>query len=906
MISSAGMALPAYIGNDNFIILTLLMGIYYVLKKKTLFHLQKQYLLFIGCLFFSMLLVIIGSTLSLGTALSVTSIPLIIYATYKIDPANYLQRFIKLIFYIALISIILFTITRIYGFNSFSSIFPHLYTSFFRGGEVYSYGGFLYRFVTLHSDRNCGPFSEPGQYQCVLSSALYFIMFHPRLFEAKERIRYIIVFFLALITTLSTSGYIGIVILVFCYLLHSLKTIDKRMKYAIIITIIGTMLFMSMTKLGNEFMNTVVFHKIYANGQLDFSLNSGGARTISISSVLTTVYNHPITLIGVGYDELHNMGVEGCAGFLFLLLAVGIMSFSILFGFCFHQVFKYNKSIWDIMVRILLVLNMGLSQPHIMNVALFTMMLYPYFIANSLKKQIHPMSEVANRVLKNSGYLYFSMGLSMFVSLYSTRLILNALGSSDFGIFCIIGGAIGMLGFLNAAMSTTTQRFINYAEGEGKPEKQKSIFTVSISIHFLLSLLMVIIFEIAYFFFFDGILNIPSDRIPSAKWIYQLMLLSTVLTIQTVPYNAIINAHENMRYLSIIGVFQTLMKLVIALIVVHVYTDKLILYGILTTFVSLIFMIILQIYCHRNYSECTYSIHKYHNKELMKEMTSFAGWGFINSSSSMFAQYGMGIVLNSFFGTILSAAQGVANQISGQLMVFSRTMLMAINPIIGKKAGSNDITNMMRISLFSSKMSFLIIAFFAFPFIIETPYILQLWLKNVPEWSVCFFRFEITRNMLDQLTITLTSAINAEGRIKYYSILRGCSYFLPLPISLFLFHLGFSPYWFYIIWIFTWNGIGSLIILYYAHKNCGMQYADFFKIIIYPILLITISTLSISGIITVYMDESFLRLVIILCTTTIIFIISCCWGFVFSPKERKIILSASMSLLKEIKVKLHL
>jgi len=417
---------------------------------------------------------------------------------------------------------------------------------------------------------------------------------------------------------------------------------------------------------------------------------------------------------------------------------------------------------------------------------------------------------------------------------------------------------------------------------------------------------MVIIFEIAYFFFFDGILNIPSDRIPSAKWIYQLMLLSTVLTIQTVPYNAIINAHENMRYLSIIGVFQTLMKLVIALIVVHVYTDKLILYGILTTFVSLIFMIILQIYCHRNYSECTYSIHKYHNKELMKEMTSFAGWGFINSSSSMFAQYGMGIVLNSFFGTILSAAQGVANQISGQLMVFSRTMLMAINPIIGKKAGSNDITNMMRISLFSSKMSFLIIAFFAFPFIIETPYILQLWLKNVPEWSVCFFRFEITRNMLDQLTITLTSAINAEGRIKYYSILRGCSYFLPLPISLFLFHLGFSPYWFYIIWIFTWNGIGSLIILYYAHKNCGMQYADFFKIIIYPILLITISTLSISGIITVYMDESFLRLVIILCTTTIIFIISCCWGFVFSPKERKIILSASMSLLKEIKVKLHL
>ena len=333
MISSAGMALPAYIGNDNFIILTLLMGIYYVLKKKTLFHLQKQYLLFIGCLFFSMLLVIIGSTLSLGTALSVTSIPLIIYTTYKIDPRNYLQRFVKLIFYIALISIILFTIIRLFGFNSFSGIFPHLYTSFYREGQVYSYGGFLYRFVTLHSDRNCGPFGEPGQYQCVLAAVSY-----------------------------------------------------KRMKKIYIAMIIGTVFFMSTTELGSEFLNTVVFHKIYANGQLDFSLSSGGARTISISSVLSTIYHHPITLVGVGYDELRNMGVEGCAGFLFLLLAIGIMPFSILFGFCFYQVFKYNKGIWDIIVRILLVINMGLGQPHIINFALFTMMLYPYFIVNSFKK----------------------------------------------------------------------------------------------------------------------------------------------------------------------------------------------------------------------------------------------------------------------------------------------------------------------------------------------------------------------------------------------------------------------------------------------------------------------------------------------------------------------------------------
>ena len=455
-------------------------------------------------------------------------------------------------------------------------------------------------------------------------------------------------------------------------------------------------------------------------------------------------------------------------------------------------------------------------------------------------------------------------------------------------------------------MSTTTQRFINYAEGEGKPEKQKSIFTVSISIHFLLSLIMIVIFEIAYLFFFDGLLNIPSERVSSAKWIYQLMLLSTVLTIQTVPYNAIINAHENMRYLSIIGIFQTLMKLVIALIVVHVYTDKLILYGILTTFVSFIFMIILCIYCHQNYSECQFCIRKYYNKKLMREMTSFAGWGFINSSSSMFAQYGMGIILNSFFGTILSAAQGIANQISGQLMVFSRTMLTVINPIIGKKAGSNEIANMIRISLCSSKISFLITAFFAFPFIIETPYILQLWLKNIPEWSVCFFRFEIIRNMLDQLTVALTGAINAEGKIKHYpSILQGCSYFLPLPISLLLFHLGFPPYWFYIVWILSWNGIGSLIILYYAHKNCKMEYLDFFQTVTTPIIITTVISLSIGYLFSFYMEESFIRLIIVGVVTILTFVITS-WKLAFTTKEKEIIVPVCTSFIKRIMHKMNL
>ena len=386
MLSSAGMAFPAYVGNDKFIVLLLLMGLYYFYQKSSLHNLQKQYAFFIAALFFSMTLIIIGSTLSLGTALSITSILLIVYATYKIDPVHYIQRLINLIYYISIISVTFFSVTRILGLDFFSSLFPHLYSSTYKDNQIYSYGGFIYRFVPLHSDRNCGPFGEPGQFQCILSVALYFTLFRANLFNPKSRIRYLVVFFITLITTLSTSGYIGMAILIICFSLHSLKAMDKQVKYVFIAMTLGVVLFISTTKLGNDFINTAVYDKIYENGQLNLSNKSGGARTASITGVLSTIYHHPIALFGIGYDELQKMGLEGCAGFLYLLLAIGVMPFFILFGFCFHQIFRYNKGIWDIIVRILLIINMGLGQPHIMNFALFTMMLYPYFIANSLRK----------------------------------------------------------------------------------------------------------------------------------------------------------------------------------------------------------------------------------------------------------------------------------------------------------------------------------------------------------------------------------------------------------------------------------------------------------------------------------------------------------------------------------------
>lgn len=340
------------------------------------------------------------------------------------------------------------------------------------------------------------------------------------------------------------------------------------------------------------------------------------------------------------------------------------------------------------------------------------------------------MSSVANRVIKNTGFLYAKMGITMFISLYTTRLILNSLGASDFGIFNIVGGAIAMLGFLNAAMASATQRFMSYSEGEGDKEKQKSIFNVSFILHLGISFVVGIALLIAGYFFFNGILNIPPDRVFAAKIVYGSLIVSTMFTVMTVPYDAAMNAHENMKYYAIVGIFESLLKLAVAFACVYTSSDKLIVYGSLMACVPLITLSIMRIYCHRHYEECIIAPRKYWQKDLMKKMTSFAGWNFFSSSVTMISGYGQGIILNNFFGTVLNAAQGIALQINGQLQVLSSNMLKAVNPILGKSVGAHNTELLIKSTILGAKYAAALYSLVAIPLFIKAPYILEIWLKN--------------------------------------------------------------------------------------------------------------------------------------------------------------------------------
>lgn len=439
----------------------------------------------------------------------------------------------------------------------------------------------------------------------------------------------------------------------------------------------------------------------------------------------------------------------------------------------------------------------------------------------------NPKMSTAARVAKNTGYLYTKMGITMFISLYTTRLILNSLGETDFGIFNIVGGAIAMLGFLNVAMAGATQRFMSYTEGEGDKEKQKKIFNISIILHAGISIIIGLVLLGAGYIFFNGVLNIPSDRIFAAKIVYGSLIVSTMFTVMSVPYDATLNAHENMRYYAIVGILESLLKLFVAFMVVHTAYDKLIVYGILMAAIPLVTLTIMRIYCHRTYDECIISPCRYYDSTLMYEIATFAGWHFFRSSLSVIGYQGQSIVLNHFFGPILNAAYGIVSQIQGQLLVLSNNLLKAIRPIIVKSEGENNREKMLNISLIGSKLSFFLLLLPGIPFIVEAPTIFTWWLKEVPDWTIIFFYLSMIKTFSEQIFSTLSTSIEAYGNIKAISLWCGGLQISSLLFSISLFYLNYPPYWLYISYIIFCSIGTGIVYLYYCWKFCNLSIKRF-------------------------------------------------------------------------------
>lgn len=427
-----------------------------------------------------------------------------------------------------------------------------------------------------------------------------------------------------------------------------------------------------------------------------------------------------------------------------------------------------------------------------------------------------------DRVFKNTVFLYGKMCITMFVSLYTTRLVLKAIGVSDFGIFNVVGGSIAMLGFLNAAMSSATQRFMSFYEGKGDKDKQKFVFNVSNVLHFSIALILGLLLLALGYFLFNGILNLPMERVLAARIVYGSLILSTMFTVVSVPYEAVLNAHENMLYYSIVGVIESFLKMTVAILVIKYTGDKLVAYGMLMAGIPFVSRTIMQVYCHRKYEECQIAPFKYWDKSLFKDMSRFAGWNFLSSASGILTMQGIGVILNIFFGVTVNAAQGVATQLTGQLTTFSNAMLKALNPVIVKYEGSNDRSQLNRSIFTGSKMSFVIMAVFSIPVIVEMPFFLSFWLGNAPEYAVSFARLNVLILNLRQLTVTLPVAIGATGDVKWNSVVESITYLLVLPLSVLFYMFYDFPEIIYIILLF-FVAASTISRLFFSRKTFGLD-----------------------------------------------------------------------------------
>ena len=432
----------------------------------------------------------------------------------------------------------------------------------------------------------------------------------------------------------------------------------------------------------------------------------------------------------------------------------------------------------------------------------------------------------ANRVVVNTGFLYGKMLITMLISLYSTRLILNALGAVDYGIFNLVGGVIAMLSFLNGAMSVATQRYLSFYLGAGEKHKLKSVFNSSIVLHLVIGFIIVLLLEFGGLLLFNGTLNIPADRIGVAKIVFHFMVISTFFTINAVPYDAAINTHENFLFDALTGIFESIIKLGIAIWLIYTEVDKLILYGALIAGLTIIIRIIKSIYCFRKYEECRVRLTSYFDTGLLKEMFSFAGWNLFGSFCSVISNQGIAIVLNLFFGIIVNAAYSIATQVNGQLSSFSINMLKALNPQIVKSEGSGDRERMLRLAILACKLSFFLIAFFAIPIVLEMPFILNLWLKTVPDNTIIFCQLILILSLVQQLTVGMMSALFSVGKIKVYQIVVGSLLMFNLPIAYILLKFGLPAYSVFVGSIFL-EIIAGCSRIWFAHKIAGLHIHNF-------------------------------------------------------------------------------
>lgn len=486
-------------------------------------------------------------------------------------------------------------------------------------------------------------------------------------------------------------------------------------------------------------------------------------------------------------------------------------------------------------------------------------------------------TENNKRIAKNTLLLYFRMLFLMAISLYTSRVVLNALGVEDFGIYNVVGGVVAMFSVLSGSLSSAISRFITYELGKGNQENLNKIFSSAVTIQLGLAGIIILLAETIGIWFLNVKMNIPEVRMEAANWVFQFSILTFAINLISVPYNASIIAHEKMSAFAYISILEAVGKLFIAYLITITPMDKLIFYAILMCVVALIVRFTYGNYCKRHFCECTY--HFIWDKQLLKSMFSFAGWNFIGASSAVLRDQGGNVVINLFCGPAVNAARGIAFQVNNAVNQFVVNFMTALNPQITKSYAAGDKGYMMTLIFQGARLSFYMLLLLSLPILVNTHYILALWLKIVPEHAVLFVQLILIFALSESISQPLITAMLATGKIRNYQIIVGGLQMMNLPLSYILLRLGYFPEVVIVIAIcISQCCLAARLIL--LRGMIGLSITKYLKNVYLNIIVVSIIAVILPLISAYYIKESFsnfifISLIAVICTLSSIYFLGC-------------------------------
>lgn len=471
--------------------------------------------------------------------------------------------------------------------------------------------------------------------------------------------------------------------------------------------------------------------------------------------------------------------------------------------------------------------------------------------------------ENTKRIAKNTMMLYIRMLFGMLVSLYTSRVVLQALGVEDYGIYNVVGGFVAMFSMISNSLSSSVSRFLTFELGRDDTDRLKKVFSTSVSIHIVLIIIIFLLAETFGVWFLNNKMTIPDNRLFAANWVFHASILSFMFSLLSVPYNASIIAHERMNIFAYIGIGDVLLRLFVVLFIAYSpwVGDKLITYALLLVAVSISIQIFYMFYCRSHFMECRSRVYFYRN--IFKEMGSFAFWNFIGCTAGLLKDQGVNILLNIFIGPIVNAARGIAAVVNNAISSFASNFMTALNPQITKSYASGDYVYMNGLIERGSRFSFYIMLVFILPVMFETEFILNIWLGTYPEYTVNFVRLTLVVSAIDILSNTLINLQTATGKIRNYQLVVGGMLMMNFPLSYLCLKLGLSPVSVYIVAIVVAVCCLFLRLLFLRRMVEKFSMSSFLRNVSVNVLKVVLAASIIPLLVTLLMDDSWIRLLLL-------------------------------------------